>query len=554
LRWWRVQERLVVRKGLQVVGHDDPLWERRNTLRGERIMTHIKDVVAEIIELARPKLFECLNLAADEVRFRLDGMEQFTEELVRELHEELFGLVVEWVSKRAEALAGTCRLCGKRTRRETKAVEVKLKRFTATVKAVRYRCRECKTSRSPIREWLGLESGMTSGGLDRALTALTSQMSFGEAVEQLEEQHGHSLDRTTAERRTYAVGKEAMEFLQERRDARKNELLDAVGERRGVEQVIVQMDGGGVPVGELERPARDETTERTPVRNLPKGRRSRTKREVRVCMAWEHGRVEAEVVDLHIAPHNRTEVSGERLHHVALEAGAGENTRIHCVCDMASWHRDQFEEQFSAYKNRSLCADFYHTLEYIAQAGPGVVPEEEERKKWLAVQAQRLKEGDREAILQALGEHHCKDGRCPKTDDGKCAVVAARRYLKKYGQYMDYPRFIREGLPIGSGAVEGRIRHLVRRRLDVPATWRERNLHPILALISIRESGQWDAFWTWLDKRDRQRFRDRLRGKGLNKFRGKLPTPTPSHHGASERVDFDAPFDPHTELGLPMMH
>jgi hypothetical protein len=221
---------------------------------------------------------------------------------------------------------------------------------------------------------------------------------------------------------------------------------------------------------------------------------------------------------------------------------------------MAAWHRNQFEEQFSAQASRSLCADFYHTLEYISDAGRCLHLSAEQRRQWLAVQASRLKNGERDAIVGALAGHRCTaGGTCVTTDGGECAVKAARRYLRKFGQYMDYPHFRQEGLPIGSGAVEGRIRHLVRRRLDIPGDWREENLHPLLALISIRESGLWESFWDWLDKRDVRRFYGRLRGERLNKFRGKLPRPPQLGH-ATERVDLDDNFDLYRELGLPTIH
>ena len=46
-----------------------------------------------------------------------------------------------------------------------------------------------------------------------ARTALATQMSFGAAAEQMQEQHGHELNRTLVERRTYAVGQDAVEYL-----------------------------------------------------------------------------------------------------------------------------------------------------------------------------------------------------------------------------------------------------------------------------------------------------------------------------------------------------
>ena len=157
-----------------------------------------------------------------------------------------------------------------------------------------------------------------------------------------------------------------------------------------------------------------------------------------------------------------------------------------------------------------------------------------------------LKKAKRREILTLLSEHSCSGGGCPKTDRGECAVRAARRYLKKFGNFMDYPAFLEEGLGIGSGAVEGRIRHIIRRRLDVPADWREENVHLMLALLSIRESGLWDEFWQWRDANDRRRFRGRLKGEGLNRFRGAKPEPVKAQ--GSEALDFTG--NPGDCLGL----
>lgn len=526
-------------RGLKGAGHGDPLGVPKPTQTTDSAVAHDEQLVADVIDKATPLINAFLATQPEERRQRLDGLQEIVDNVLRLLEPLLFGVLFAWLSVRADAVAGTCRICSRRCTRERKTIKVRTKRLQVPVPVTRYRCRACGTNRAPMREWLGVTAGMTTSGFDRAATALATEMSFGRAAHQLEEQHGHAVDRTLVERRTYAIGEEAIEFLAERRTRRRSEVMDAVGHRPGVDRVLLQVDGGGVPVGTLTRPSRADATELTPVRGLPKGRRPKTKREVRVAMAWQDGVVEARAVDLHIAPHNQTEVSGARLYHVALEAGAGDDTHVHLTCDMAPWHRNQFEEQFSAQQNRSLCADFYHTLEYIAAAGRAVEhADEASSHRWLATQARRLKSGERAAIIDEWKGHSCGGGTCPTNDHGECAVRAARRYLRRFGEYMDYPRFIDEGLTIGSGAVEGRIRHLVRRRLDVPGDWKEDNLHPMLALISVRESGLWDEFWQWRDDRDRQRFRGRLQGIGLNRFRGNL-TPARPDGTATERIDLD---------------
>jgi hypothetical protein len=486
-------------------------------------MAHAEEVVAEWTRTASLLVKSWLADEPPESLQRLDGIQSLVDELMVAVEAAAFHAVFELLGERAVAVAGTCRVCGLGCERERKNARVRTTRCTLGVEVWRYRCRPCRTSRSPVREWLGLESGMTTAGLDRALTALSTELSFGAAAAQMLEQHGHEVDRTLVERRTYAVGRDAATYLDERRSARNNEVMDAVGVREGTDQVLVQVDAGAVPVGQLERPERDATDptqELTPVRRLPKGRRPKAKREVRVALAWQPGTVDDKVVDVHVAPHKHPEFTGDRMYCAALEAGMGDNTHVHGTFDMARWQVLQFEEQFGAQPEHSVCADFFHAVEYIAGAAKACQPDPEQVSSWLAMQARRLKEGQRPSILADLRTHECKAGRCPQTDKGECAVVAARRYLTRNGKHMDYPRFIAEGLPIGSGEVEGRIRHIVRRRLDVPGDWREDNLALITALITIRQSGWWDDFWEWQDERDKKRFRRRLLGEGLNRFRG----------------------------------
>lgn len=508
-------------------------------------MAHDEDVVAGWMKTARLLLKQWLAGEPRESIQRLDGIQSLVDEVLGVFEQAAFQAVFELLEERAAAAAGRCGVCGSSCEREKKVARVRTTRRTLEVEVWRYRCRPCSTNRSPVREWLGLESGMTTAGLDRALTSLSTELSFGAAADQMLEQHGHEVDRTLVERRTYAVARDAATYLKERRDARTNEVLDAVGVRKGASQVLVQVDSGAVPVGQLVRPERDAadaTQELTPVRRLPKGRRPKTKREVRVALAWRPGMVDDKVVDVHIAPHKHPEYTGERMYCAALEAGMGDDTHVHGTCDMAAWQILQFEEQFGAQAQHSLCADFFHAVEYIAGAAKACQPDPERVSPWIAMQARRLKEGQRPLILADLREHACSGGHCPKTDQDECAVAAAIRYLTRNGKHMDYPRFIAEGLPIGSGEVEGRIRHIVRRRLDIPGDWREENLALLTALITIRQSGWWNDFWKWRDEHDQRRFRLRLLGEGLNRFRG--PRRPRLVTAGTERLDLDglSPF------------
>ncbi len=151
--------------------------------------------------------------------------------------------------------------------------------------------------------------------------------------------------------------------------------------------------------------------------------------------------------------------------------------------------------------------------------------------------ARQLMAGERTTILGALRKHGCSGARCPSTDKGECAVKAAIRYLANNEKHMDYPTFVVEGLPIGSGEIEGLIRHAVRRRLDIPGDWREENLKLMTAILTIRHSGWWDEFWGWRDNRDRMQMRQRIKGHMPNRFRGPA-RPRPLTAG-QETLDLD---------------
>jgi len=44
----------------------------------------------------------------------------------------------------------------------------------------------------------------------------------------------------------------------------------------------------------------------------------------------------------------------------------GDNTHVHGTFDMAQWQALQFDEQFGAQPEATMCADFFHTMEYVA--------------------------------------------------------------------------------------------------------------------------------------------------------------------------------------------
>jgi hypothetical protein len=65
---------------------------------------------------------------------------------------------------------------------------------------------------------------------------------------------------------------------------------------------------------------------------------------------------------------------------------------------------------------------------------------------------------------------------------------------------MDYARFRREGWPVGSGAVEGTCKHLIKERYNVTgARWKRKNIPNVLALRLSIFNDEWETNWKQLD-------------------------------------------------------
>jgi len=333
----------------------------------------------------------------------------------------------------------------------------------------------------------------------------------------MREQHGQELDRTRLERITYAVGDAAEAYLAERR--RMAEEIAASPERTtGGDQLVLTADGGGIPCGELKRPAPAEAQEKTPVRGLPVGTRTIAKREGRVVLVHQLGVVTERVADLHIDPLNHPEVTGQRIFCSAVLAGLRDNTAIHGVFDMGSWPRTQFDEQFADFRHSSA-ADLFHVTEYLASAGK-VLLDSERGIAWAMQRKNMLLEGKADTVLRSLAQHRCTAA-CPKDEHGVCLVQVTKRYLTVHKARMNYPEIIAAGLPVGSGEVESAIRHIIRKRMDVAGAWKEMNANRVLALLTISRSGWWDDFWAWCDRKDLAAWRKRQRGELKSAFRGR---------------------------------
>jgi hypothetical protein len=254
--------------------------------------------------------------------------------------------------------------------------------------------------------------------------------------------------------------------------------LSSETSRRGVPQLIAEMDGTNVPVVEIP-----EKSEKNPIKDRRKLRRVGW-REARLCLARRPESVTAR----YRATLGGVEEAGEQLKACFEEAGGGQHTRLHCVGDAAAWIINQVEQCFGA--SASYLIDFFHVSEYLSAAAEEIAPDK--NREWLKNQQERMKENGVGEVLETLRAGAYKSQQVEKAGP----VEKCERYLTNHEQYFDYKGAIERGLPIGSGEVEGGHRWIIQKRLKLSgAWWKEENAEKMLALRVVRANDEWQSYW-----------------------------------------------------------
>ena len=141
-----------------------------------------------------------------------------------------------------------------------------------------------------------------------------------------------------------------------------------------------------------------------------------------------------------------------------------------------------------------LIQDFWHVCEHLADLaktlyGPERRPEVFER--WKAT----LLAGGIDRLLDELRGELSR-----RRDSAREQLRSEIAYLETGRRRMDYARYRAAGWPIGSGAVEGTCKHLVKQRLGVPgAQWRRAHIPQVTALRVVILNEEWEDFWELRD-------------------------------------------------------
>lgn len=146
--------------------------------------------------------------------------------------------------------------------------------------------------------------------------------------------------------------------------------------------------------------------------------------------------------------------------------------------------------------------DFYHTVEHIKRRldnalGPGTL-ENQQQLKELRVLLRDTPDGHK-AVFARLTEIEKRAGKHrERKESGRGAQPT---FYERHAGRMEYAAFKQKNLPIGSGVIEGTVRHIVVDRLRrTGMRWSELGGQAILSLRTAVKNGDFGTAWSHLIK------------------------------------------------------
>jgi hypothetical protein len=294
--------------------------------------------------------------------------------------------------------------------------------------------------------------------------------------------------------------------------------------------LVLTFDGKGVPMRRADlRPATQAaaaTRQRKLATRLTKGEKRHTKRIAQVAAVYTIAPFVRTAEDLirelrpaGTAPPARARPRPEGKRVWASLAKEPEEVIDEAFLDAASRdpkHRkrrvvlvdgnaDQLDRvRAAAHQHRAkvtIVLDLMHVLEYLWKAAYVFFPEgSPAAESWVTERLLWLLCGDAGQVIASIRRTATARGLTRKAR--KPADVCAN-YIEHHKRYVRYDVYLKAGLPIATGVIEGACRHVIRSRMEIAgARWSLEGAEAILRLRSLRASGDLDAYWKHHEQRE----------------------------------------------------
>ena len=148
--------------------------------------------------------------------------------------------------------------------------------------------------------------------------------------------------------------------------------------------------------------------------------------------------------------------------------------------------------------------DFFHATEYVGKIAQALYPQrkaEDKRAQWQHEHCSKLKH-DPDVLDVLIAEAARLSRRSTLSQKVRDDAYSAWTYFNNHRHQMNYPGFLAENLPIGSGVTEAACKTLVKQRLCASGMrWKNKGAKIILSLRALTQTaGRWAQFWQKIDQ------------------------------------------------------
>jgi hypothetical protein len=182
---------------------------------------------------------------------------------------------------------------------------------------------------------------------------------------------------------------------------------------------------------------------------------------------------------------------GASWERVARRVGLCDADRLSVLGDGARWIWDQAATRFGRC-GAEWCVDIYHVGQHLHACAKALLGEGPAARAWADGQRMHLLEHDGVGLMRRLAGQK-KGTRRPAH---RAALDRLLGYLGDNRDSLWYRQRLRDGLPIGTGLIEGACKNTIGARLKAnSARWRIRRVERVGALRCLDYSGHWDNYW-----------------------------------------------------------
>ena len=205
---------------------------------------------------------------------------------------------------------------------------------------------------------------------------------------------------------------------------------------------------------------------------------------------WASRRLPDPTIRAAVAAIEGCELFAERVRRESDRLGVTGANGVSVLADGAPWI---WELAADVVPQAAGVLDIFHALEHLSDAAKAVFGPGTEATAAHA-------EAGRRALLASgkAGVDRWLAGLIPLAPAGVSAepLVGVSAYLANHPTHLDYAGRLASGRSIGSGAVEGAIKQWVNLRMKRSgARWRVENVGPLVELLALYDTPEWDDLW-----------------------------------------------------------